>query len=96
MCVLSMNTPSFLNIDGNSSDIACLSSSAPVSPLPVVLRTWPLPDLEGITVLTTYLQDCCEMIRLNEAGVPGWLGWLSVLLLVSAQIMIPWLHGFVP
>ena len=34
--------------------------------------------------------------KANIFGAPGWLSWLSVQLLVSAQVMISWFHEFEP
>ena len=35
-------------------------------------------------------------LRLMKRGVPGWLSWLSIWLLISAQVMIPLLWVWAP
>ena len=43
------------------------------------------------------IQRSVGLIEENARGrAPGWLSWLSLRLLVSAQLMISWLGGGVP
>ena len=52
---------------------------------------WFCPSLlEPVAIL------CCSWINLFLLGEPGWLSWLSIQLLISAQVMISWFMGLSP